>query len=203
MIKNYLLKRIINNNKFDEITIKKIRLGLDIFLINMPKLFIIFILANILGILKYTVIITVIFSIFRTVSFGLHAKNGIMCFVIMSSMFIGGVYISRLLYISEVVYYIWFFIVTCLFYIYAPADTESHPLIDANKRKKLKIRSTKYCLIIFFISYLLEKYIKVLILFSITCQCISILPITYKILKRKWGNYESYEYKKSIKLFSN
>ena len=77
---------------------------------------------------------------------------------------------------------------------YSPADTENRPILGKENRERLKKETLIIC--ICFLSFnLLLKSIKVinLTMYVMIFQTISILPYTYKLLKRGYKNYERYE----------
>jgi len=84
-------------------------------------------------------------------------------------------------------------VILCL-YRYAPADTKARPLVGKVMRARLRKKAV-ICGVILLAIALLTPYreIKLLITLGAAFQCISILPITYKTLKRSERNYEFYE----------
>ena len=85
--------------------------------------------------------------------------------------------------------------ITYIFIIfrYAPADTENHPLVKKEVRKQLKSRavivSIIYCLLAIFAKPM--WFVNILMLME-TYVVISILPVSYKIFRRRYNNYEEF-----------
>lgn len=99
-----LLSYLTKNNSLDEITLLKISLGIDIFLLNIPKFIIIILISYTLNVLDFTLIIALIFCTLRTFSLGLHANNGFVCFCVTAFIFIAEVYIAEAISISIPIY---------------------------------------------------------------------------------------------------
>jgi accessory gene regulator B len=79
------------------------------------------------------------------------------------------------------------------FYKYAPADTEKHPLLNAKLRKKLKLKTIFILLILLIIGLITNSfYFRNLIILATLSQLILILPLTYKLLNRRYNNYANY-----------
>lgn len=174
--------------------LQKMKLGIEILLINLSKFLIIFILAAMLNLLKEVIFISTMFAVIRSSSFGLHAKNSIMCTIVTIVMFIGGAYLSQYLVLNNYEVFIIFTILNMLLYKYAPADTENHPLLGADFREKLRKKTlVKSMFLMALAMAILSNKIKILITLAVIEQTLSILPITYKLLKRRYNNYEKYE----------
>ena len=79
-------------------------------------------------------------------------------------------------------------------YLYAPADTKAKPLVGINLRKKLKKKAVICGVTLMIIALIVpDNSLKLLLALGSMSQCVAILPITYKILKRSERNYEKYE----------
>lgn len=174
--------------------LQKMKLGIEILLINISKLIIIMLVSIYFSLLKQTVFMLIVFAIMRRNAFGLHAKNSVVCIIMSLIMFVFGAYLSSFIELNNYVVFIVFIIMSFLFYKYAPADTEKHPLLGPKLRNKLKRNSVISCILLMIIVLLIHNSeIKTLNIFAVSFEVISILPITYKILKRSWKNYEKYE----------
>ena len=99
--------------------------------------------------------------------------------------------IGSIHYLVKIIFSIISFI---LVIIYAPADTEKRPLINAKKRKRFKILSIissfiLLCLIIYYRDYTISSYMFI----GFILASIVILPITYKIFGLPYNNYKTYK----------
>lgn len=181
------------NTKYSRMEIRKIQVGLEILFINITKILIIFLISLCCGCFKETVIMTILFWALRNNTFGLHAKESVICTGI--SIF---THVLTPLFTRNIVINQWFIntiyiLLILLILRYAPADTENHPLITPEHRKRLKKKSVLTSIILFIIMFTVSDNIKLLILNATLYTVIGILPITYKILNRRYKNYEQYE----------
>lgn len=190
---SYLLKIIVKDKTYDDIKLKKIKLGLDILIINIPKYIILFSISFYLDIFLYTLIICSVFGTIRSTSFGIHANTSIGCLVSTVILFIGGIYASTYIYISNLVYIISYFIILILYYKFAPADTKKHPLINKKHREYLRNRTLLTLSVLLIIGFIIKNpVISNIFLIASIYQLISILPVTYNILGRSYNNYDLY-----------
>lgn len=183
------------NNKLNKqgLELQKMKLGVEILLINISKMTIIFTLAASLNLLKESIFMSIIFAFIRSTSFGIHAKKSIVCTIITSIMFIGAGALSNYLTVTNYNVIVIFTILNILLYKYAPADTENHPLLGEDFREKLRKKTVIKAMILMVLAIVVPNNIKILIILAVLEQTLSILPITYKLLKRGYKNYEKYE----------
>lgn len=171
--------------------LEQIEYGIHILLINIIKLPIIFIIAYFLGIFKYTLTAFLSFSFLRSFASGLHARNGLTCFLSTSIIYLGTAYSGSLIKLTPIGISIMFTICLILTYLYAPADTEEKPIISKKRRGKLKTLSCLAVIALYIISLLIVKtQYACIITFATLAETISILPLTYIISKRRYNNYE-------------
>ena len=86
-----------------------------------------------------------------------------------------------------------FLVTICVYFRYAPADTEEKPYLDSLIRKQLKIKSMVMAIIYFFVSISIkDMFFSNMFIHVLWIEGIVILPITYKLLKRRYNNYEYY-----------
>lgn len=177
-----------------EIEYLKIKLGAETILINATKGVVVYGLAIMLNVFLQTLILHSAYFAVRRVSFGLHAKSSINCTIISVVMFVVVPYFIQYVTIDNYFVLLLFLLcINCLYY-FAPADTEKHPLIGGEKRRKLRNQSVVVCIILMVTALTVPILtIKILITAGVTLQVIHILPITYKLLQRSYDNYEKYE----------
>lgn len=177
-----------------ELEYQKLRYGMEVIFINVLKTVIVFVLAAFFGIWKDTIIIFIAFAAFRLYAFGLHAKNSIVCTLISCTTHVIIPIITRELWLDKRIAVIIFAIFTICFICYAPADTESHPLIGEEFRKKLKIRAVIVSIVLPVMGvFFFTNRIMMLILCAEFYAVVGIAPVTYTILQRRKRNYEQYE----------
>jgi len=180
----------------DKKGIEKIKMQyyLEILLLNITKLTVVFGISLILGILPQTLLTLVSFNILRCKAFGVHAKSAFSCFASSVSIFVILVYFANKILINNTIVLILFIIFSVLVYKYAPADTEKRPITGKKARKRLKKQAVFSILLLMVIALIIPfNSFKILITFGSLIEVVTILPITYIILKRRRDNYENYE----------
>lgn len=186
---NYIKK----NTDYEDIKLAEIKYGLEGLYLTLSKTIIIFILAFILGIFKEIVIFMALYSIIRTVSFGLHATKSWICLLSSTLLFIGMPYLC--IYISIPLYLkIILGILNILLIIKnSPADTYKKPIVNKKKRKIYKILSILFSIIYFVLSLIIiNSFVSNCFILSLLSQNIMISPITYKLFKLPYNNYKNY-----------
>jgi len=178
----------------DELEYLKIKLGIEVILINLMKGIIVYGGALVLNIFYLTLIFHSSYLFIRSKSHGLHAETSANCTIISVILFVLLPYISKDMIFSDFFIFIIFVISFCCLICYAPADTGNQPLIGREKRGELRKQSLIRCVILLLITLGVQNSImKVMITLGVISQIIFILPVTYKLLKRSYNNYEKYE----------
>ncbi|EFI85069.1 Accessory gene regulator protein B [Listeria grayi] len=191
-----LAEKIITKERWadDEEGYLKVKYGLEIILINAMKFIAVYGVALLLGIVWQTITVHLAYLMIRRYSFGLHATKSWVCTVVSVSMFDLIPYFAKGLLLNNwIVLGVFIFVLLNVFF-FAPADTESLPLIGKDNRKKLKRKAMVCTLLLTGIALLVPiAEMKVLIMLGALYQVVSINPLVYKILNRRYHNYESYE----------
>lgn len=191
---NYSVNIIASNYDFDDIRLEEISYGLETLYLTVTKLVVIFGLAYLLGILKEVVLLLLCYNLIRSTAYGLHASKSIYCLISSITLFIGGVYLSK--YIAAIPLVIK--IVLCTISIilllkYAPADTVKRPLINAKKRRILKIKSCiKGIVYLILIIYFKDSVVSGYLLCGLVEAILMIHPFVYKIFSLPYDNYKEY-----------
>lgn len=179
------------NTDKDEEELEKIQYGIEIILINVYKLFILFVTAKILGILFYTFIAFVSFAVLRAFASGVHASSSAKCIITNYLIFFSIVYLSINYPLSKTFAVVIFIISFVLLVLYAPADTEERPIISKKLRKALKYRSMACVIFLAIVSLIMKKEIyRSLIAFSALEESIITTPAIYYIFGKSYRNYE-------------
>lgn len=172
----------------------KMKLGIEIILINLSKLIVIFLVAAQVNLLKESLFMILVFASIRKSSFGLHAQNSIVCTITSLTIDVFGAFISYYITLNNFMVFIIFVFINICLYRYAPADTENHPLIGKKLRQNLRRQSVTVGIILMILTLIIQNpTVKAMIIIATGAQVISILPITYRILNRGYKNYEKYE----------
>lgn len=192
-----LMKRI--REKMPEVDDERaevIKYGLELIIGELPKMFLLFIIAWLLGIFKYALISFAIILPYKLVSGGVHLKTHIGCILGTSLLYCGNVFISKYINIPDIKSQLIFSAIALTFAIimislYAPADTENVPILRKKERTKKKIVSyiivTAMIIISFFIK---DKVISNMFIVGVLLQSIMISKLTYNIFKVKFGYLE-------------
>lgn len=198
MIKNLVINNSMNivkqNNNYTKEQLEEIKYGIESIYLLLTKFVVILGISIILGIFKETIILLAFYNFLRVFAFGIHASKGIYCWI---SSIISFLLIP--LVCKKVIFPNLFFIITsiiCLisFILYAPADTEKRPLINAKKRKRYKFLSLSLAIIYIVLIFIVKNLVlKNILMFSLILETILILPITYKLFKLPYRNYLNYK----------
>lgn len=193
-ILKYIMEKIYKYNpNYSKEKMEEIEYGLEGIYLTFTKLIIIFLIAIILGITKEMIILMIIYNIFRTFVFGIHATKSIYCLISSIILFIGGTYLCIYLNVPGYLKIIISIISVILIGFYSPADTIKRPLIKKKKRTRLKIISILLGIInVILIVIYKNDNISNYLLIGMLEATILILPITYKIFKLPYNNYKTY-----------
>ena len=186
------IKLIKDNNKdISNEKIDAIRYGLEGVYLTISKTIFIFALTYVLGIFKEMFIMLIIFNLLRTTGFGLHAKKSWQCWVSSTILFIIFPLLSNYIVLPIYIKIIMGIFSIILIFIYAPADTYKHPLVNKKKRLIWKYLTTINTIILVFISILIKNNcIANLIIFAIYTEILLINPISYQLLDLPYNNYK-------------
>lgn len=192
-----LIKRI--RTKMPEVDDERaevIKYGLELIIGELPKMFLLFVIAWLFGIFKYALISFAIILPYKLVSGGVHLKTHIGCILGTSLLYCGNVFISKYINITDIKNQIIFSAIILIFSIimislYAPADTENVPILRKKERAKKKIISyiivTAMIIISFFVK---DKVISSMFRVGVLLQSLMISKLTYSIFKVKFGYLE-------------
>ena len=191
--------------EIDDERAEVINYGLQLVLGEIPKFFIIFGLAYILGVLKLTVLSVIILIPYKTVSGGVHLKTHIGCIIATAIMYIGNAFISKyIVWNTQVLKYITVFLIWIFSMVmikkYAPADTESVPILRKKERKIKQVLSYVIMSITLLLGIIIENNtISNLLIIGTFLQTITITKFMYKITKNKYG-YAEYVKVQQVKI---
>ena len=174
-----------------------INFGLQLIVGEIPKLFLLILVAFLLGIGPLTLLAFVLILPFKSASGGFHLKTHLGCFIGTLLFYCGNVLISKNLIIEPsylkyiVILLVWGFgIVMCK--MYAPADTENVPILSEKERKKKRKMSYITLTISLIVAAIVpNSTISNIIIIGMFIQSITITKIAYQLTKNKYG-YEAY-----------
>ena len=187
-------------NKMPEIDDERaevINYGLQLVIGEIPKTFILILIAYALGVLKLTIFSLLFIMPYKTFSGGVHLKTHIGCIAATTLMYTGNAFISKNI-ILEPIYIKYILIVVIWVFsmgmikLYAPADTEAVPILRKKDRNFKRIMSYITMTITLVIAIFVKNtVISNLLIFGTLFQTISITRFIYKITNNKYG-YEEY-----------
>ena len=173
-----------------------INYGLQNIVGEIPKVILVFIIAYILGIFKWTLFTFVVLFVYKGASGGIHLKTHLGCILVTTAFYCLIPFVSKYFELVGVVKYItilfiWIFGMIMI-KLYAPADTESVPILQSKVRKKKRIVSYISFSVGLLIALLINKsMISNIIILSYFIQTLTITKIAYRLTKSKYG-YEVY-----------
>lgn len=181
------------NAEVDDERAEIIMYGLQNIIGEFPKIFIILLIAYLLGMLKVTVISILLIAPYRCFSGGVHMKTHIGCIIYTLLLYSGSAFLGKnIILLGQTKYIlalcIWIF---CMIMIklYAPADTENVPILQKKERKKKQIFSYIILTVEFVIAiFITNPMISGIIIFGDFIQTLTITRLAYKITNNKYGH---------------
>ena len=192
------LTKMIRNKmpEVDDERAEVINYGLQLVFGEIPKTFILILIAYVLGVLKLTVFALLLIMPYKTFAGGVHLKTHIGCIIGTTIFYTGNAFMSKYIVIEPVFKYIliiaiWIFSMFMI-KLYAPADTEAVPILRKKDRKFKKIMSY-ITMTLTLISALIIKntVISNLLIFGTLMETVLITRFIYNITNNKYG-YEEY-----------
>ena len=173
-----------------------INYGLQLVLGEIPKVFLIFIVAYIFGMLKLTLLSFLFILPYKAMSGGTHLHSHIGCIIATCIFYIGNAAISQhLVWSSELAKYITVILIWAFSMVmikkYAPADTEDVPILRGKERRAKQILSyIIMTLELVFGLIVKNNLISNLLIIGTLLQTITITSFMYKVTKNKYGYLE-------------
>ena len=173
-----------------------INYGLQNVIGEFPKIFLVFIIAYVLGIFEWTLFTFIILFIYKGASGGIHLKTHLGCILLTTAFYCLIPYVSQYFELVGVTKYITILFVwvfgMAMIKLYAPADTESVPILETSVRKKKQIVSyISYTIGLLIALIVNDQMISNIIILSYFIQTLTITKIAYRLTKSKYG-YEVY-----------
>ena len=174
-----------------------INYGLQLVIGEIPKTFVLLIIAYICGVLELSIIALLAIMPYRLTSGGVHLKTHIGCIIGTSLFYVGSSLLSKYVVIEPLyIKYIligntWVFSVIMI-KLYAPADTEAVPIFDDKvKRKKQIVSYISFTVGMILVLVIHNNEISNILLLANFIQTLTITNAAYKITNNKHG-YEVY-----------
>lgn len=182
--------------EIDDERAEVINYGLQNIIGEIPKTFLLFIIAFLLNMLKEVVFMFLVLIPYRGASGGFHLKTHLGCILGTAIFYCGTVFLSQNIILEEVTKYIligiiWIFGMIMI-KLYAPADTENVPILSKkDRRKKQIIAYITYTTALVVTIFIKNNTISNILLFGNFVQTLTITKLAYKLTKNKYG-YEVY-----------
>ena len=180
----------------DEEKAEIINYGLQNIIGEIPKIFLLFFISWVLGILKEVLFMFIILLPYRGASGGFHLKTHLGCIIGTTLFYCGVAFLSKNVVIGETIKYLlvifgWIFGMIMI-KLYAPADTENVPILSKKERKKKQIMSYLTFTIGMIAGLVIkDNVISNILIIGNLVQTLNITRFAYKITKNKYG-YEVY-----------
>lgn len=182
--------------EIDDERAEVINFGLQILLGEIPKIFIMLLIAYLLGVFKLSLITFLILMPYKGFSGGFHLKTHIGCIIGTCTFYCGTALLAKYIVLNE--FYKYTLILVALIFgiimikLYAPADTEDVPIISKKVRKQKQILSYISLTVGLIIALFIKNTIILnIIIFGYIMQTFMITRLAYKITNSKYG-YENY-----------
>ena len=182
--------------EIDDERAEVINYGLQNIVGEIPKIFLLFIIAFFLNMLKEVVFMFLVLTPYRGSSGGFHLKTHLGCILATTIFYCGTVFLSKNIILEEVTKYIiigivWIFGMIMI-KLYAPADTENVPILSKkDRRRKQIIAYISFTIALVVTIFIQNNTISNILLFGNFVQTLTITKFAYKLTKNKYG-YEVY-----------
>ena len=178
--------------EIDDEKAEVINYGLQNIVGEIPKVFIMLIIAYILGVFKWSLFTFLALFLYKGASGGVHLKTHLGCITFTTIFYCIIPFMAQYIILPELIKYI---LIACVWIfgmimikLYAPADTENVPILNKKDRKKKQIASYITFSIGLFIALIIKNNIisNILILANLF-QTITITKLIYKLTNNKYG----------------
>ena len=193
----FLTKRIQKEMpEIDEERAEVINFGLQNIIGEIPKTFLLFIIAFFLGMLKEVLFLFIVLIPYRSSSGGFHLRTHLGCILGTAIFYCGTVILSKIIVLGFItkcilIAIIWIFGMV-LIKMYAPADTENIPILSKKDRRKKQIIAFATFTIGMLAALIINNsLISNILIFGNLFQTLTITKIAYKLTNNKYG-YEVY-----------
>ena len=182
--------------EIDDERAEVINYGLQNIVGEIPKIFLLFIISFILGMLKEVLFMFIVLTPYRGASGGFHLKTHLGCIIGTTVFYCGTVLLSQHVILEDITKYIligisWIFGMFMI-KLYAPADTENVPILSKKDRKKKQIIAyIAYSIGLIAALLIQDNVISNIVLFGNLLQTLTITKLAYRLTKNKYG-YEVY-----------
>ncbi len=182
--------------EIDDERAEVIQYGLQNIIGEVPKIFLLLIIAFLLQMLKEVLFMFVALLLYRGASGGFHLKTHLGCILGTTLFYCGIVFLSQNIVLDQTIKYIiigigWVFGMIMI-KLYAPADTENVPILSKkDRRKKQIIAYITFSIGLIAAIFIQNSVISNILIFGNLLQTLTITKVAYRLTKNKYG-YEVY-----------
>lgn len=182
--------------EIDDEKAEVINYGLQNIVGEIPKIFIMLGVSYILNIFWLSLFTFIVLIPYKGASGGIHLKTHIGCILFTTAFYCAIPFISQFYVINTIVKYILISIIwifgMIMIKLYAPADTESVPILNKkDRRKKQIVAYITYTVALFVAIVIQNETISNILVLSNFIQTLTITKIAYRLTNSKYG-YEVY-----------
>ncbi len=182
--------------EIDDERAEVINYGLQNILGEIPKIFIMLGVAYILGIFPLALFTFIVLMPYKGFVGGVHLHTHLGCILFTTMFFCGIPYLAQYIFLSQIAKYIVIFLIwifgIIMIKLYAPADTESVPILRKKDRKKKQILSyITFTLGLICAIFIKDNTISNILILGNLIQTITITKVVYRLTSSKYG-YEVY-----------
>lgn len=171
------------------------RYSLEGIYLTFTKIFVITLIAALLGLFKEYIWFVLLYTPIRSVSFGWHANTTKECWIVSILAFILIPYTFSIITINIITKIVLLTFSLLAFAMYSPADTKKRPIVNKKRRLMFKVVSLIIGLFYSYYSLSHSNLISNLMIASLLYQSILISPLIYKISHQEFNNYKAYNLK--------
>ena len=182
--------------EIDDERAEVINYGLQNILGEIPKIFIMLGVAYILEIFPLALFTFIVLMPYKGFVGGVHLHTHLGCILFTTMFFCGIPYLAQYIFLSQIAKYIVIFLIwifgIIMIKLYAPADTESVPILRKKDRKKKQILSyITFTLGLICAIFIKDNTISNILILGNLIQTITITKVVYRLTNSKYG-YEIY-----------
>jgi len=179
--------------EIDDERAEVIMYGLQNVIGEIPKCFLILLIAYFLGIFQLTLMAVLIIAPYRAFSGGVHMKTHFGCILFTLILYSGSALLGKYIVLTGITKYIIAFIVwtfsMIMIKLYAPADTENVPILRKQERRQKQIFSYIILTVEFIIAVLINNpTIAGIIILGDLIQTLTITRLAYNFTNSKYGH---------------
>lgn len=167
--------------EMDELKKIEIKYGIELILENFVKMAVLLLLGALFGTIFETILILAVFCTLRLFAGGIHMKTSIGCFAFTLVTWVFCLWGSKAISWSNHITIFLLCLCIMIVSLYAPADTRKNPITDNEVRDQKRKGAIITVVILSLLILFFPPNIKILMLFAMMAEVVTILPIVVNI----------------------